>query len=168
VIGVVDDFIQERGYLTLGSRFKRLGERFQADVSRFVRSEGIEVPAGLLPILGALDRHGPLTVGGLADGLGIAQPGVTRALSQLVSLGLIASEQEEGDLRRRHISLTHSGESLAARMKAELWPHIEQAVTELCLGLDGSILEQLSSIESALDAETLQARAARLRSRSLV
>jgi len=165
---MADDFIQERGCLTLGSRLKRLGERLQADVSRFVQSEGVEVPAGLLPILGALDRHGPLTVGGLADGLGIAQPGVTRALAQLVSLGLVASEQEEGDLRRRRISLTRSGKSLTARMKTELWPYVEQAVTELCLGLDGSILEQLASIESELDAESLQARAARLRSGSLV
>ena len=52
-------------------------------------------------------------------------------------------------------------------MKAELWPYIEQAVAELCLDLDGSMLEQLASIESELDAETLQERAVRLRCRSL-
>ena len=87
---MVEDFVRERGYLTLGSRFKRLGDRLQADVSRLAESEGVGVPAGLLPILGVLDRHGPLTVGRIAEALGIAQPGVTRTLSQLVSLGLVA------------------------------------------------------------------------------
>lgn len=165
---IPEDFIREAGFLTLGSRCRRLGERLQSDVSRFARAEGFEVPAGLFPILGALDRQGALTVGGLADALGVAQPGVTRTLSQLVSLGLVASVKEERDLRCRRVSLTEAGERLTAQMKAELWPYIEQAVSDLCRGVDGSILEQISSIETRLDAETLQARAARLRDGSPV
>jgi DNA-binding MarR family transcriptional regulator len=158
-----EDFIRQRGYLTLGSRLKRLGERMQADVHRLARAEGVNVPPGLLPILGVLDRHEALTVGGLAEALGVAQPGITRNLAQLAALGLVKSARPAGDLRQRSVSLTPKGASLVARTKHDMWPRVERAVVEICAGLPKPILEQLSAIEDALAEMPLDRRAARPR-----
>ena len=96
-----EDVIKELGYLTLGSRLKRLGERMQADVSRLVKQEGQNVHAGLMPTLGILAKRGPMTVGDLATALGIAQPGVTRMLAQLKRQKLVSSGKTKNDQRQR-------------------------------------------------------------------
>lgn len=77
------DIVRSYGYLTLGSRFKRIGERMQADVQKLTAAHGFELHGALWTILGVIERDGPLSVGELAQNLGIAQPGVTRSLAQL-------------------------------------------------------------------------------------
>ena len=102
----MNDVIKDLGYLTMGSRLKRLGECMQADVSRLVKAEGHDVQAGFLPALGILAERGPTTVGDLALALGIAQPGVTRMLGQLKKQKLVTMDRTKTDQRQRMISLT--------------------------------------------------------------
>lgn len=168
----VDDFVRRHGFLTLGTRLKRLGERMQADVQRLARREGVEVPVGLLPVLGALHQHGSLTVGELARAIGIAQPGVTRGLGRLERMGLVELSRGADDQRRRHASLTVVGEEEVSRMRAELWPRVARAVEEVCaagedraggavaaIGPGESFLALLAGIEDELDTGALDVRA---------
>ncbi|MFN4143729.1 MarR family winged helix-turn-helix transcriptional regulator [Aestuariivirga sp.] len=157
------DIVHALGHLTLGSRLKRIGERLQADVQRLAQAQGIEVPAALFPTLAALDRHEALTVSGLARALGIAQPGATRNLAQLEAMGLVASARKAKDQRVRSVTLSREGAELVAKMKKGLWPRVEEAVSALCGGLRGSLLEQLDGLERALDDAPLDRRAGRRR-----
>lgn len=156
---MTDDIVRAFGYLTLGSRFKRIGERLQGDVQRLARSEGIEVPPGLMPVLGALDHHGSLTVGELATALGVAQPGVTRGLAQLKEMGLVTSARPGKDQRQRRVTLSEKGAAQVQWMKADLWPRLARAVEAMCTPLDGSLLRQLDGLEAALDDRALDWRA---------
>ena len=155
------DFISQKGFLTLGSRLKRIGERLQGDVYKLARAEGCDVPVGLLPALGCLGQHGPLSIGELALALGIAQPGVTRNVVQLEKLGLVQSQKGKQDLRQRQVSLTDAGTELVRQTKEDLWPRVERAVAEICGPLEGPILAQLAAIEAALDLKPLDRRAAK-------
>jgi len=157
------DVIKDLGYLTLGSRLKRLGERMQADVSRLVKSEGYDVQAGFLPALGVLAERGPTTVGDLALALGIAQPGVTRMLGQLKKQKLVSTDRTKNDQRQRMISLTKSGLTIIESNRDDLWPRIEKAVAGMCQDLKGPFIEQLAAIENALEERPLDQRAARRR-----
>jgi DNA-binding MarR family transcriptional regulator len=154
----MEDIIRSLGYLTLGSRLKRIGEQLQADTQRML--DGLEVPvqSSQYPLLAALDRLGPLPVGELAQSLGITQPGVTRSVALLAELGLVEVIQSDGDQRRRMVSLTRNGLSLVDRAKRDVWPRIENAVADLCKGLTGPLLEQLSAIEDGLAAAPLDRR----------
>lgn len=154
-----EDLLRQLAHLTLGSRLKRLGDRLQADVQRLARAEGIAVPAALFPTLAALDRHRELTVNGLAQRLGVAQPGVTRNLARLEALGLVSSATPVRDQRMRVVSLTRKGTALVARMKGGLWRRVDAAVTELCRLPAGPLLAQLDAIEAALDGMPLDQRA---------
>jgi len=155
----MEDIIRSLGYLTLGSRLKRIGEQLQADTQRML--DGLEVPvqSSQYPLLAALDRLGPLPVGELAQSLGITQPGVTRSVALLAELGLVEVIQSDGDQRRRMVSLTRNGQRLVDRAKRDVWPRIENAVADLCKGLTGPLLEQLSAIEDGLAAAPLDHRA---------
>ena len=160
---MVEDIVRSLGFLCLGSRLKRIGERLQADTQLVLNELGVPLQSSQYPFLAALDRVGPLTVGELARSLGITQPAVTRTLSHLADLDLVESRQSADDQRQRVVALTAAGRRLVARAKRDVWPHIEAAVADLCGGLSGPLLTQLDQIEQGLGASSVHRRAQQLR-----
>ncbi|WP_448002289.1 MarR family winged helix-turn-helix transcriptional regulator [Agromyces bauzanensis] len=166
---MVDDFVRQLGHLALGTRLKRLGERLQSETTRFIEASGVALPASWFPLLAAIEHAGGLTVGGLAEAVGVSQPGVTRSVGKLAELGLITVvAHESADRRRRSVQLTAAGAALVARARAEVWPYVEAAVVDAAAGLEGSLLDQLAALEARLDREPLDRRAGRLREAAAV
>ena len=156
---MVEDVVRALGYLCLGTRLKRIGERLQADTQRIVDAfDGPGQPA-LYPPRAAIDRLGPRGGGDLAEALGITQPGATRSVSELTKMGLVAAEQPPDDQRRRVITLTAAGRAVVEQGKTVIWPRIEAAVAELCRDLPDGLLDQLAAIEDRLSDRPLNRRA---------
>ncbi len=126
-----DDVIRKLGYLALGTRLKRLGERMQAQTQRIFEDHGVALQAGQFPFLAAIDSLGPSTIGELADALGVSQPGATRTLAQLADDGWVAITTAPDDQRRKSVVLSTKGQHLVETAKRELWPVIESAVRAL-------------------------------------
>jgi DNA-binding MarR family transcriptional regulator len=154
----MEDVVKNLGYLALGTRLKRLGERLQAQTQVVLGEENVELPAGHFPLLTALDRLGSLSVGGLTEALGVSQPGVTRMLDKLQADGLVRSVQSEDDRRVRSIELTRSGRQLLANAKRTVWPRVEAAVADACAGRAATLLTALAALEEALAERPLSAR----------
>jgi DNA-binding MarR family transcriptional regulator len=157
------DIVRRGGHMTLGSRLKRLGERMQGDVARFMEDVGIGGQPSVPPLLAALDGNESLTVSELVEAVGISQPGVTRSIGQLERAGLVEIRRARNDRRSKTVALTQKGRDLVGRCRAELWPYIEAAVADVCAGLDGPLLNQLEAIEVALAEKPLDRRAAEMR-----
>jgi DNA-binding MarR family transcriptional regulator len=157
------DIVRTLGLLTLGSRLKRIGERLQSDTQRIFRSEGVDLPPALMPTLKAIHRDGAITVGGIAESLGIAQPGATRNVAQLQRQGLVQTLKRGRDQRVRTIALTAKGRALMERTIATIEPRVLGAVAEICNSLQGPLLAQLDALEDALAATPLDRRGARRR-----
>jgi DNA-binding MarR family transcriptional regulator/GNAT superfamily N-acetyltransferase len=149
----MNDVIAEHGVVYLGSRLKRLGERMQAGAVKVAAGAGLAVQPAHMPLLSALDQQ-PMTIGQLAQAVGISQPGVTRSIGQLTDLGLVQS-QPGADQRQRTVSLTPAGAAVMARAKLYVMPQIEQAVMALLGDQTSAFVRQLADIESALDATPL-------------
>ena len=145
----IEDVVRALGYLCLGSRFKRIGEQLQAGTQIILAQLG-PISPGQYPMLAALDRMGPLTVGEMAQAVGLSQPGVTRSLLQLTELGVIEMNPSPADGRIRVASLSQAGRDLVSRAKAGGWAAAEAAVANLCGDLDGPLLDQLGAIEDRL------------------
>jgi DNA-binding MarR family transcriptional regulator len=156
------DVVRQSGYLTFGSRLRRIGERLQGDVQRIDIVRGYELHGSLWTTLIALDREGELTVGELAQSLGIAQPGVTRNLKLLEERGLAVSQPSATDQRVRRVTLTKEGLQVVDKAKREIWPLVEEAVADICGSLKGPLLTQLAALEDALDEASLDRRVAAL------
>lgn len=152
------DVVADLGETFLGSRLKRLAERMQGGASRFVGSLGMEVQPTHMGLLAALDRS-PMTVGQLVDAVGTSQPGVTRGVGQLVAMGLVESARG-ADQRSRTLRLTEAGEAAMVRIKAQVWPRLEQAVKSITDGLSGGFLDQIAAVEQALAEKPIEQRAA--------
>nr|WP_298098754.1 MarR family transcriptional regulator [uncultured Shinella sp.] len=155
---MADDVVRALGYLCLGSRLKRIGEQVQSDTQRIMEHLDVDLQAGQYPLLAAIDRLGPLSIGELSEALGVTQPGVTRAAGLLAEAGYLTARKEKGDQRIRRLSLTPEGEALIARSKQDVWPVIEAAVRAICDGVDGSLLDRLDQLEDALQEQPLHRR----------
>ena len=114
--------------------------------------------ASQFPYLATIDRLGPLTIGEIAEAVGVTQPGATRSVAQLVDAGLVIAEQTAGDQRRRMVRLSDAGLSMVETAKRDVWPRIEDAVSDLCGKLDGPLLQQLAAIEDGLSERPLNGR----------
>jgi DNA-binding MarR family transcriptional regulator len=154
------DVVKELGFLALGTRFKRIGEALQAQAQALLASKGMDMPAAHFPLLAALDRLGPLGVSELSQAVGVSQPVVSRSLLGLESNGLVQSTPVAADRRVRCIRLSRKGRELVRHAKSAVWPVIEAAVAQACKPLKGSLLDQLSALEAALEQTPLLQRAA--------
>ncbi|GLQ49920.1 MarR family winged helix-turn-helix transcriptional regulator [Dyella flava] len=155
---MTEDVVKQLGYLTLGTRFKRIGERLQAQTQAVLEATGIDLPSSHFPLIGALDRLGPLSVGDLTQAVGVSQPGVTRMVGKLEALGLVRAQQPSEDLRVKTIALTPAGRRLVENAKNIAWPQVEAAVAHACKELSGPLLAQLEALENALEAAPLLSR----------
>lgn len=155
---MVDDVVRTLGFLCMGSRLRRIGERLQADTQEIIEESGLGIQAGQYPFLAAIDLEGPLTIGELAQAVGITQPGATRTTGQLLELGFVDMQPAPDDQRRRLVSLTEKGQHLIDLSKASVWPRIAAAVADLCGDLDGPILDQLGAMEDRLAQAPLSRR----------
>jgi len=147
---VVEDVVKELGHLSLGTRLKRIGETLQAQTQAVLAAHGFEQPAAYFPLLAALDRLGPLSVGELSQAVGVSQPVITRSLRGLDDDGLVESETAEEDRRVRRVALSRKGRGLVQRAQREAWPAIAAGVAQACAGLQGDLLAQLAALEDAL------------------
>lgn len=162
---MAEDVVRELGHLTLGTRLKRIGERLQAQTQRILDAHELKIQAAQFPFLAAIDRVGPMTVGEMAEAVGMTQPGATRALGQLEAEGLVEITQASDDARRKSVALTKQGKRLVEIGKRDVWPLIDAAVKEACRKLSGSLLEQLAGLEDGLADEPIDRRAVRIHGR---
>jgi DNA-binding MarR family transcriptional regulator len=158
---MVEDIVRRRGYLTLGTRLKRIGERLQGDTQRIIDAGGAAVQASQFPFLAALDDLGPLTVGELAAAIGVSQPGATRTVGQLAKLGLVTLRPGRDDQRQRVVTLTAKGRQTVDLGRREIWPRVVAAVADLCGDLSGPLLDQLAQLEDGLAEQPLDQRGGR-------
>jgi len=152
------DVIADMGPSFLGSRLKRLAERMQAGAMAAIAETGLSLQPAHMAVLAAL-RGGALTIGQMAEVIGISQPAVTRSIGQLARLGIVGNAQAP-DQRTRLVELTAKGRDAADLAATTLWPRIGIAAEEVMAGLSGPFLAQVAAIERALDAASIAERAA--------
>lgn len=144
------DVVRELGYLCLGSRLKRIGERMQANVQSVLDGQSIPVQAAHYPLLATIEKLGPSTIGTLVKSLDASQPGVTRSVANLTEQGLLEIRPNDGDQRHKIVALSRRGHALIRQSELEIWPHIESVLIDLCHGKNESLIDQLTNIEDAL------------------
>jgi DNA-binding MarR family transcriptional regulator len=147
---MTEDILAALGPLALGSRLKRLGERMQADAALLYADVDAPVQPAQFPLLAALDRHGPMTVGQCVERVGLSQPAVTRIIGALVAAGMATTDRDPGDGRQRRVALSPEGATLVARMKQDLWPWVADAAALLCAEQGGTLIDRISATEAAL------------------
>lgn len=160
---MVEDIVRGKGYLTLGSRMRRIGELLQAQVQQIIDERNLPIQANQYPLLAAIDENGPLAVGDLADALGVSQPGVTRSVGQLAKQGIVAVSRGKQDQRTKIVALTDKGRTIVQDGRNHVWPHVEACLADILSSQSGPMLGQLDALEDGLRQVSLLERVVRLK-----
>ncbi len=156
------DLIRSLRELAFAARLRRLSDRLMRDASRLYAAEGYAFEARWFPVLYLLRTSPPLPVTQIARDLGITHPAVNQIAGAMIRRGLLEEGRDANDERKRLLSLSPQGRSLAADL-APLWEEIRAASEELLSGAGGNFLESLEAIESALETEGIDERVRRRR-----
>ncbi len=152
------DYVTTKGAAAIGARLRRLSERIDTDAARCYAVRGEAFEQRWFGVLNQLALNGPMTVGGLAERLGITHVSVSQTRLSLEKAGLIRQDRDADDARRRLLSLSPAGTALVDRL-APVWSALEQA----SLGLDAEVnglITVLDRLEAALARESLFDRVA--------
>jgi DNA-binding MarR family transcriptional regulator len=158
------DYTADMGAAALGARLRRLSAAIDADVARIYAARGIRFEQRWFGVINQLALAGPLSVRDLADLLGITHASVSETRQSLEAAGLIASQADPSDGRRRVLTLSPSGEALVAQLQP-LWDAFDEAARELDAEA-GGVTETLARLEQALAQRSLHERIATMAQRS--
>lgn len=158
------DYIAEMGGAALGARLRRLSAAIDADAARVYAASGIRFEQRWFGVINQLVLAGPLSVRQLTDLLGITHASVSETRQSLESAGLIRSEADPGDGRRRVLTLSPSGKALVTQLQP-LWGAFDGAARELDAEA-GGVTEALARLEQALARRSLGERIAAMEQRS--
>jgi DNA-binding MarR family transcriptional regulator len=120
-------------------------------LARLLRRQG---DTGLSPsqlsALTSIERHGPLTLGALADHERVAPPSITKVVAKLEERGLVTRCADPADRRVAHVSTTPAGDALLAdvRQRKDVWLAARLA------GLDDDQRARLAAALDVLDELT--------------
>lgn len=102
----------------MGSRLKRLGERFLTEVARVYRTAGIDFEPSWFPVFFLLDREETVQISQFAEELVITQSGATQLIKGLEKKGLLEEIQAKGrDRRTKSVRFTSRGRELLEQVR---------------------------------------------------
>lgn len=110
-------------------------DRLRVAVGRLARKLRQQSLGGLTPsqasVLSTLDRHGPLTMGRLADHEAISKPSATGIVGRLVDKGFVTRISDAGDKRSFIVQITSDGRALIDRRREERTAYLARRVDSL-------------------------------------
>ena len=151
------DLIAAYASAGVGARLRRLSERIDREARSVYKQVGIDFEQRWVGVLILLIERRSMTVGELAEALGITQPSVSQTLRSLQTAKLVAAEPDPQDPRRRIQHLTKVGSAFVEKARP-VWEALMEAARDLDrAGID--IVTPLAQIERELDRKSLCERA---------
>jgi DNA-binding MarR family transcriptional regulator len=111
----------------LGDDVSDMAARLRISATRLARLLRRQGDTGLslsqLSALASIDRHGPMTLGALADHERVAPPSITKVVAKLEERDLVIRRADAADRRVANVSITPDGESLLAELhqRRDVW-----------------------------------------------
>jgi len=146
----VNDLFRELGPLVLASRLRRLSDRLYRDISRLYRELDLDMEARWFPIIYVLSDGEPASVTEIAARIGMTHPAVHQIVNAMGRAGLVDSQTDDQDQRRRLLRLTPKGDRTVRDLQP-LWSRIDSEIDTLIRDSGGTLLDSVERIERSLD-----------------
>jgi DNA-binding MarR family transcriptional regulator len=112
-----------------------LSAQLRLVVTRLARRLRQQADAPISPtqaaVLATVDRHGPLTLGDLADIERVRPPTITAAVGRLEQDGLVRRWRDSTDRRVSRVAMTSRGRHLLGRMRTRKTAYLDRRVQAL-------------------------------------
>jgi DNA-binding MarR family transcriptional regulator len=134
-----------------------LAARLRLLIMRLQRRLRVEAEDELTPsqvaALVSVERHGPLTLGRLAEIERVTPPSITRVVAALEAAGLVSREADPGDRRVARVSITAQGSELLQRNRTRKTAFLAERLTELGAADLAAVRDALPVLERMLEED---------------
>ena len=107
----------------------------------------------LVSALATVERHGPLTLGRLAELERVKRPSVTRVVTALEERGLASCEADAADKRVRRVAISAAGRRLLQRNRSRKTTYLTRQLAELSRDDVTSLARAVEVLERLLEAD---------------
>ncbi|HEV7678788.1 MAG TPA: MarR family transcriptional regulator [Candidatus Dormibacteraeota bacterium] len=111
-----------------------------------------DISMAQIHVVTTLHQQGALTVGGLAEALGISAPSVTGLVDRLVERGLVERVRAEDDRRTVRVSLSADGQALTQRMHGVKVSELHDVLGELSDAELADVVRLAARLREVMDA----------------
>ena len=123
-------------------------------LQRRLRAEaGDELSPTLVAALVSIERHGPITLGRLAELERVTPPSITRVVAALERDGLVLREADEHDGRVSRVAVTPAGERLLQASRTRKAAYLARRLENLDDGDLATVRAALPILERLLESE---------------
>ncbi|HEX5726299.1 MAG TPA: MarR family transcriptional regulator, partial [Longimicrobiaceae bacterium] len=150
------DYVRELGALVLDHRFRRMTEALLGAQEELYAAEGLSFRPRWTSTFRLLHEQGPLAIMEVAERLRLTHPAVIAIAGDMISAGLVADVRDRADGRRRLVTLTPEGRSLAPRLY-ELQDALAAAQRERFAAAGCDIVPVLDRVDDGLAERSLAA-----------
>ena len=153
------DFYKAAGGLILGTRLKRISDRFLQEVGLIYQELEIDFEPSWFPIFFLLQERDSLSMTDIASALDVSHSAISQMISGLRKRELIQLVEDPEDARRKKISLTPLGQNLLQKV-APVWTSMHLAMPTLWGGEErqAQFLGDLESLENRLSQKVFSAK----------
>ncbi|MCG7751432.1 MarR family winged helix-turn-helix transcriptional regulator [Flavihumibacter cheonanensis] len=149
-------FYQQTGVLFFGSRLRRISESFLADVNAVYKKHQIHFDAAWFPVFYMLSQKESLTIRDISEELEVSHSAASQLISKLQEKGLIKTNADKEDGRKKVVSFTPKGQKLLKQVEP-VWTALQTAMEELLQQAEytAHLMEAISQTETALREQSI-------------
>lgn len=149
----IQDYSRVAGGAAIGARLRRLSESLDGDSARVYAALGISFEQRWFGVLNQLAIKGSATVGELAATLKITHVSVSQTRQSLEKSGIVTSQSDPEDARKKKITLTAAGKQLVTQLRP-IWAAFDEAAHELNAE-SGDVVALLNKLDDALERQSI-------------
>lgn len=156
------DFFTQTGKLALGSRLRRLGERFMMEAEKIYVLYGIDLNPRWFPVYYMLLEQDGLSTTEIARMIGQSHASVSQVVKEMGKKGVIQTAKSQADGRTNIISLTEQAREMVNQARIQ-FVDVNQAVEDLIAETQYDLWKAMEEMEFMLDQEDFYSRVRKVR-----
>lgn len=139
----------EAGLLLIGTRLKRLSDRFLNEVSRIYKSQNIRFEPAWFPVFFLLDKKGSLSLTEIATELEVSHSAISQMITQLLNKKMVEIQPDNNDARIKKIVFSAKGKKMIEQVQP-IWQALHKSLLQLIPADTSDFLSTVAQMEEKL------------------
>ncbi|MEM8809132.1 MAG: GNAT family N-acetyltransferase [Cyanobacteria bacterium P01_G01_bin.38] len=144
------DFYHQTGKMALGSRLRRLSERFMEDAAKTYALYEVGLDPKWFPVFYVLSHQPTASITEIAQIIGHSHPSVSQIVKEMKQKGLVVTQKSDQDARVSVASLSDGGKQLLPKIDKQ-YLDVGQAVETLLSEAQSDLWKAVEEVEFLLN-----------------
>ena len=156
------DFYQHTGKMALGSRLRRLSERFMEDAAKIYALYEVGLDPKWFPVFYVLSHQEAASITEIAQMIGHSHPSVSQIVKEMKKNGLVIIDKSTQDARVSIARLSDTGRQLLPKIEKQYFD-VNQAVEDLLSETQNDLWKAIEEMEFLLTEKSFFSRIQEIR-----